>query len=87
MGVAALVATESKSSSLRKASAFGMKASFFRTALKHVLANWQGMCSDREQLWRVYDQSAYAHSMPKCVWRRHGALLMYAHEYKRRQRQ
>lgn len=43
---------------------------------------WQTLCRDRQELWRIYDGSTYAHSIPRCVWRRHGALLMYARDHK-----
>jgi hypothetical protein len=39
---------------------------------------WQKLSHDRQELWRTYDGSVYAHSIPRCVWRRHGALLMLA---------
>jgi hypothetical protein len=49
-----------------------------KMTLKYFVGKCQSIKADRQQLWRVYDESTYAHSFPKCVWRRHGALLMYA---------
>lgn len=43
---------------------------------------WQASCRDRQELCRIYDASAYAHSIPRSVWRRHAAVLMYARHHK-----
>jgi hypothetical protein len=62
------------------------KTSLFKRLSKHLFAGlqkkWRTSSRARQELWRAYDGSAYAHSMPRCAWRRHGALLMYARDYK-----
>jgi len=43
---------------------------------------WLTACQDRQELWRIYDGSAYAHSIPRSIWQRHGAVLIYARDHK-----
>ena len=59
---------------------FASPASRVRRLTKHLVAKWQGISSDRQQLWHAYDDSCRMHSTPRCIWRRHGALLMCARE-------
>ena len=47
-----------------------------------VHAKLKKLRNDRRELWRIYNGSAYAHSVPRCVWRRHAAVLMYARYHK-----
>jgi hypothetical protein len=72
MAIAALLANEGKGM------AFARKATSIKRLAKYLVKKCQGISEDRQNLWRIYDESSYAHSLPKCVWRRHGALLMYA---------
>jgi hypothetical protein len=75
MAIAALLVNEGKGSPIAR------KASSIKRFAKYVVKKCQGISEDRQQLWRIYDESSYAHSLPKCVWRRHGALLMYARDH------
>jgi hypothetical protein len=62
------------------------KVSPLKRLSKHLFGGlrqkWQTSCRDRQELWRTYDGSAYAHSIPRSVWRRHGAMLMYVQNHK-----
>ena len=54
------------------------KTSPLKKLARQVVQQWQRIVEDRQQLWQAYGTSAYARNTPRCVWRRHGALLMYA---------
>jgi hypothetical protein len=58
------------------------QASTVKRLFKHLQRQWRCGSVARRQLWRAYNASAYARTTPKCVWRRHGALLMYARQRK-----
>jgi hypothetical protein len=62
---------------------FASPAARVRRFAKHLVAKWQGISNDRQQLWHAYDDSCNMHSTPRCVWRRHGALLMCARQCQR----
>jgi hypothetical protein len=49
-----------------------------RNLARHLVREWQRIVDDRRQLWHAYGNSPVARNLPRCVWRRHGALLMYA---------
>lgn len=54
-----------------------VKTSPLKTLLRNLVQQWQRIVADQQQLWNTYSTSAYART-PRCVWRRHGALLVYA---------
>lgn len=43
-----------------------------------ITARFQGISNDRQQLWNAYNDISSTYSTSRCLWRRHGALLMYA---------
>lgn len=68
--------------SINKAFLSGIKTLFILKPSKYLVGKLQGISADRKQLWRVYDDSAYTYNMPKCIWRRHAAVLIYARSNK-----
>jgi hypothetical protein len=58
------------------------KVTGLRKLARKLVSKCQSISSDRQQLWRFYDDSFHTQRVPRCVWRRHGALLMYAADQK-----
>ena len=58
------------------------KTSAIKRLVRHLVVKCQGISIDRQNLWRVYDEVSYTHNTPRSIWRRHGALLMYAVDQK-----
>lgn len=55
-----------------------VKTTLLKKMACYLVQQWQRILDDRQQLWRAYGESVYARGTPRCVWRRHGALLVYA---------
>lgn len=54
------------------------KPSALKKLARHLLRRWQQTRDDQWQLWSAYTALASAHNTPRYIWRRHGALIMYA---------
>lgn len=58
------------------------KSSSLKKFATNLLTRWRRISDDRQQLWQAYAASPYARGTARCVWRRHGAMLMYASDHK-----
>jgi galactose-1-phosphate uridylyltransferase len=58
------------------------KSSVLKKLATNLLTRWRRISDDRQQLWLTYATSPYACSTPRRIWRRHGAMLMYARSHK-----
>ena len=59
-----------------------VKNSYFCKIRYPIVKQWEIARSAHRRLWWSYDNTDYAYKIPKFVWRRHAAYLLYVRDTK-----
>ena len=54
------------------------KRNSLKTIASRLMSRLHGISENHQRLWNAYHDASSVYSTPRCLWRRHGALLMYS---------